>query len=158
MQNQHSAHRSPYNQCFLSGGCNISIQHGDSSSVYLDGVSCWMCDRRRLALVVGLTFLLVQWWTRKGHFLMIVFTPLSSQPRPVYFWICNVGIQGGDATISIRASRLDWCDRLAVRGNGGTHTRRHLKLALTLLASQSVFRLWWMQYQHSAWRLVICIS
>jgi len=38
----------------------------------------------------------------------------------VFFGICNVGIQGGDATISIRASRLDWCDRLAVSGNGGT--------------------------------------
>ena len=73
-----------------------------------------MGDRSRLALVVGLTYLLVQWWARKGHFLMIVFTPLSSQPRPVYFWIGNVGIQGRDATISIRASRLDWCDRLAV--------------------------------------------
>ena len=70
---------------------------------------------------------------------MIVFTTLSSQPRPVCCWICNIGFQGGDATISIRASRLDWCDRLALNGNGGTHTRRHLKLALTLLASQSLF-------------------
>ena len=105
-----------------------------------------MGDRSRLALVVGLTYLLVQWWTRMRHLLMIVFTPLSSQSTLLYFWTCNIGIQGGDVTTSFRASRLDWCDRLAVSGNGGTHTRRHLKLALTLLASQSVFRLWWMVY------------
>ena len=68
-----------------------------------------MGDRSRLALVVGLTYLLVQGWTRMRHLLMIVFTPLSSQSTLLYFWVLGLAISASKVgTRRPCSERLGW--------------------------------------------------
>ena len=107
-----------HSQCDIAGGCNISIQHGDLSSVFFDGVSVGWVIGADWHSQLDWHINLCNGGTCMRHHLMItIFMLCSSQSRLLYFGICNiVGIQGGDMTITFWSATV-WVPPLPLRAS-----------------------------------------